>query len=84
MYKFKFTKQSQKDVKFIKNAGLKDKTEKILNEILASPTLPPSKKLSGNLAGKYSRRLNLKHRIIYEVLEDIKIIKILRMWSHYE
>lgn len=83
-YKLKFSKYAQKDSALLAKSGLKSKVEKILNEIISDPIAFPAKKLVGNLSGKYSRRINIQHRIVYEVLDDIKIIKILRMWSHYE
>lgn len=82
-YKLKFSKSAQKDAILLHQAGLKSKTEKLLSDIQKQPSCPPAKKLVGNLDGKYSRRINIQHRIVYEVLDD-KIIKILRIWSHYE
>ena len=79
-----FSKQSQKDAKLLSNSGVKDKVHKLLKEISINPLALPTKKLVGNLDGKYSRRINLKHRLVYEILEERKIVKVLRMWSHYE
>jgi len=84
MHTLKFSKQAQRDSLLLKQAGLKFKVQKILNEIILNPSFPPAKKLSGNLDGLYSRRINLKHRVVYEVIKEAKMVKILRMWSHYE
>lgn len=83
MYKLVYSKQSLKDSKKLKQAKLKEKTQKILDEITLSPLSPSSKKLSGNLSGCYSRRITIQHRLVYEVFEDIKIIRVLAMWTHY-
>jgi toxin YoeB len=81
-----FTKQAQKDAQKLAAAGLKDKAIKLLNIIRENPfhTPPRYEKLVGDLAGAYSRRLTIQHRLIYQVLESEKIIKIIRMWTHYE
>lgn len=81
-----FTKQAQKDAKKIAHSGLKPQTERILEIIKENPfkNPPPYEKLVGDLSGAYSRRINIQHRLVYEVLEDIKTIKVLRMWTHYE
>ena len=81
-----FTKQAQKDAIKIKNAGLKGKTLELLEILKSNPYQnPPSyEKLAGDLAGAYSRRINVKHRLIYQILEEQKMVKILRMWTHYE
>ena len=81
-----YTKQAQKDAKKLAAAGLKDKALHLL-EVLKNDPLqnPPSfEKLIGDLAGSYSRRINIQHRIVYQVLSDERQVKILRMWSHYE
>ena len=81
-----FTAQAQKDAKNIVRAGLKGKTEKLL-EILKTDSFqnPPSyEKLVGDLAGAYSRRINIHHRLVYQILAAEKIVKILRLWTHYE
>jgi toxin YoeB len=85
-YKLLFTKQAQKDAIKIKNAGLKENTLELLKILENNPYQnPPSfEKLSGDLSGAYSRRINVKHRLVYQVLEGLKIVKILRMWAHYE
>ncbi|MGD0828245.1 MAG: Txe/YoeB family addiction module toxin [Desulfobaccales bacterium] len=81
-----FTKQAQKDAKKLAAAGLRSKAEELLKILRENPfQSPPSfNKLVGDLAGAYSRRINIEHRLVYEVLEQEKIIKILRMWTHYE
>lgn len=84
-WQLKFTKQAQKDAKKLAAAGLKPKTQQLL-EILRqnSFTNPPSyEKLQGDLKGAYSRRINVQHRLVYEVIESQHTIKIIRMWSHY-
>jgi len=81
-----FTKQSQKDAKKIAHSGLKPQAERILEILKENPfeNPPPYEKLIGDLAGAYSRRINIQHRLVYEVIEDIKTVKIIRMWTHYE
>lgn len=81
-----FTKQAQKDAKKIAHSGLKPQTERLLEIIKENPFInpPPYEKLVGDLAGAYSRRINIQHRLVYQVLDDIKTIKIIRMWTHYE
>ena len=85
-FKIKFFKQAFKDVENLKAYKLDGKAKKLL-EIIKHNTFqnpPPYEKLIGNLKGLYSRRINIQHRIVYEVLEDEKIVKIIRMWKHYE
>lgn len=81
-----YTKQAQKDAKNLAAAGLKSKAQRLLDLIAEDPYRkpPPYEKLVGNLAGAYSRRINIQHRLVYQVLEDIRTIKVLRMWTHYE
>ena len=81
-----FTKQAQKDAKKIAHSGLKPQAERLLEIIKENPfkNPPPYEKLVGDLSGAYSRRINIQHRLLYEVLEDIKTIKVIRMWTHYE
>lgn len=85
-YKLLFTKQAQKDAVKIKNAGLKENTLELLEILKNNPyqNPPPYEKLTGDLYGAYSRRINVKHRLVYQVLEEPKIVKIIRMWAHYE
>ena len=84
--KLVYTKQALKDAKKISGAKLKNKTETLLKIIKEDPfkTPPPFEKLVGDLAGAYSRRINIKHRLVYQVIEDINTVKVLRMWTHYE
>ena len=76
---------AQKDAKKLSNAGLADKAKELIEIMKKDPFTnpPPYKKLVGNLKGAYSRRINIKHRIVYEVREEDKVVRILRMWSHY-
>ncbi len=81
-----FTKQAQKDAKKLSASGLREKGETLLELLKENPhqTPPPYEKLIGDLAGACSRRINIQHRLVYQVLDDRKIVKIIRMWSHYE
>jgi len=81
-----FTKQAQKDAKKLASAGLKPKAEKLLEIIRENPFQkpPPYEKLIGDLTGAYSRRINIQHRLVYQVYQQEHIIKILRLWTHYE
>ena len=81
-----FTKQAQKDAKKIAQSGLKPQAERLLEILKENPFLnpPPYEKLLGDLSGAYSRRINIQHRLVYQILEDIKTVKIIRMWTHYE
>ena len=81
-----FTKQAQKDARNLSSAGLKDKAQLLLAVVADNPfqTPPPFEKLVGDLAGAYSRRINIQHRLVYEVLPDRHVVHILRMWTHYE
>lgn len=85
-WKLVYTKQAQKDAEKLKSSGLKEKAEKILQLLEENPLQnPPSfEKLVGDLTGAYSRRINIQHRIVYQIYEDIKTVKIIRMWTHYE
>ncbi len=85
-YKLIYTKQAQKDAKKLASAGLKEKAQLLLKTISKNPyqTPPPYEKLVGNLSGAYSRRINIQHRLVYEVIEDQQTMKIIRMWTHYE
>ena len=85
-WKLYFTKQAQKDAKKISSAGLKVKAEAILSLLKENPykSPPQYEKLTGDLAGAISRRINIQHRIVYQVLEEKKAVKIIRMWTHYE
>ncbi len=81
-----FTKQAQKDAKKLAASGLRSKAEALLDILRQNPFQqpPPFEKLVGDLAGAYSRRINIHHRLVYQVLEDIKTVKVIRMWTHYE
>ncbi|MDD4242010.1 MAG: Txe/YoeB family addiction module toxin [Smithellaceae bacterium] len=81
-----FTKQAQKDAKMISQAGLKPRASRLLDILREDPfqNPPPYEKLLGDLSGAYSRRINIQHRLIYQVLQDIQTVKIIRMWTHYE
>ncbi len=86
MYTVVYTKQAQKDALKLKQAGLKEKAQKLLDLLGKTPyhNPPPYKKLVGDLNGFFSRRINIQHRLIYEIIESKKTVKVLRMWSHYE
>jgi len=81
-----YTKQAQKDAKKLVAAGLKDKALQLLEILKNDPfqNPPPYEKLVGDLASAYSRRINIQHRLIYQVLSGEKQVKVLRLWSHYE
>jgi Txe/YoeB family toxin of toxin-antitoxin system len=81
-----FTKQAQKDAKNIAQSGLKPQVSRLLDllrvDSLQNP--PPYEKLVGDLSGAYSRRINIQHRLIYQILKDVHTVKVIRMWTHYE
>ncbi len=81
-----FTNQAQKDAKKIATSGLKERTQDLLAILTKNPfqNPPPYEKLVGDLAGAYSRRINIHHRLVYQVLEDDRAVKVLRMWTHYK
>lgn len=81
-----YTRQAKKDAKKLKSAGLKSKAEALLGILRGDPLLtpPPCEKLIGDLAGAYSRRINIQHRLVYQVYEEERVVKVLRMWTHYE
>ncbi|MBT4289078.1 MAG: Txe/YoeB family addiction module toxin [Deltaproteobacteria bacterium] len=85
-WKIVYTKQAQKDAKKLVSSNLKQKAAVLLEILQNDPyqNPPPYEKLVGDLAGSYSRRINIQHRLVYQVLEEVKIIKVLRMWTHYE
>lgn len=85
-WKIVFTKQAQKDAKKIVSSGLKPKAEMLINILHEDPFQnPPSyNKLAGDLSGAYSRRINIQHRLVYEVIEKDRVVKIIRMWTHYD
>jgi Txe/YoeB family toxin of toxin-antitoxin system len=81
-----YTKQAQKDAGKLAAAGLKPKAQALLAILAENPyqTPPPFEKLVGDLSGACSRRISIQHRLVYQILDDAKIVKVLRMWSHYE
>ena len=81
-----YTKQAQKDAKKLASSGLKNKAQELLRIIKENPyqNSPPDEKLVGDLSGACSRRINIQHRLVYQVLEDQRSIKVLRLWTHYE
>ncbi|WP_028304324.1 Txe/YoeB family addiction module toxin [Oceanospirillum maris] len=81
-----YTKQAQKDAKKLASSGLKSKAKYLLQVLEENPlqTPPPFERLVGDLSGAISRRINIQHRIVYQVYEEQKVIKVLRMWTHYE
>ncbi len=85
-YLLVFTKQAQKDAKKLASAGLKPKAQSLLDILANDPFQnPPSyEKLIGDLAGAYSRRINIQHRLVFQVLKKERVVKVLRLWSHYE
>ena len=85
-WKVVFTKQAQKDARKLADTGLRPKAEKLIEILREDPfQKPPSyEKLVGDLSGAYSRRINIQHRLIYQVLEKEKVVKVIRMWTHYE
>jgi len=84
-WKLVYTKHAQKDAKKLSASGLKPKARQLLDILAENPfqNPPPYEKLVGDLAGAYSRRINIKHRLVYQVLEGLRTVKVLRMWSHY-
>lgn len=86
MYKILYTKRAVKDVPKLKSSGLNTKAKKLIDIIRINPfqNPPPYEKLVGDLQGAYSRRINIQHKLVYQVLEDTKIVKILSLWTHYE
>ena len=81
-----FTKQAKKDAKKLSHSGLKPQSERLLDILREDPyqTPPSYEKLVGDLAEACSRRINIQHRIVYQILDDVKTVKIIRMWTHYE
>lgn len=81
-----YTRQAQKDAKKLASSGLKEKAKELLRVVEINPfqNPPPYEKLVGDLAGAYSRRINIQHRLVYEVLQNEHAVKVLRMWTHYE
>ena len=81
-----YTRQAQKDAKRLAASGLRERAQKLLDllakDLLSKP--PPFEKLVGDLAGAYSRRINIQHRLVYQVIPERRTVKLLRMWTHYE
>ena len=86
MYIIKYRKKCLKDIERLKSVGLADRAKKLINIIENNPyqNPPPYEKLMGDLNGAYSRRINIQHRLVYQILEKEKTIKILSLWTHYE
>jgi toxin YoeB len=85
-WKLVYTKQAQKDAEKLAAAGLKAKAQALLAVLEQNPyqTPPPFEKLVGDLSGAYSRRISIQHRLVYQVLDDAHLVKVLRMWTHYD
>jgi len=81
-----YAKQALKDAKKVKAGGLKDKVQSLLDLLESDPfqNPPPFEKLVGDLSGAYSRRINIQHRLVYEVFEEQRTVRVLRMWTHYD
>jgi toxin YoeB len=81
-----YTKQAQKDAKKLSAAGLRSKAEELLLILQKNPfeNPPPFEKLVGDLAGSYSRRISIRHRLVYQIIKEIRTVKVIRMWTHYE
>ena len=81
-----YTKQAKRDAKKLSHSGLKPQAERLLDILREDPyrVPPPYERLVGDLAGACSRRINIQHRIVYQILDDIKTVKVIRMWTHYE
>jgi len=85
MWRVVYTKQALKDAKKLSAAGLRSKAETLLNILRENPyqTPPPFEKLIGDLAGAYLRRINIQHRLVYQIIDDERTVKVIRMWTHY-
>lgn len=81
-----YTRHAQKDARKLARSNLKEKTQLLLNLLEEDPyqTPPPFEKLVGDLSGAYSRRINIQHRLVYQVLPEERVVKVIRMWTHYE
>ena len=86
MYKILYRKKAIKDIPKLKASGLADKAKRLIEIIKNNPyqNPPPYEKLVGDLQGSYSRRINIQHRLVYQVYEEEKVVKIISLWSHYE
>ncbi|PRY69217.1 Txe/YoeB family addiction module toxin [Halomonas ventosae] len=85
-WKLVYTRQAQKDARKLASSGLKPKAQELLALLSEDPYRkpPPFEKLVGDLSGAYSRRINIQHRLVYQVIDDERVVKVLRLWSHYE
>ena len=81
-----YTSQAKRDAKKLARSGLKPQAQKLLDILARNPyqTPPPFEMLVGDLAGACSRRINIQHRLVYQILDDIRTVKVIRMWTHYE
>ncbi len=81
-----YTKQAQKDARKLASSGLKNKAQELLEVLKENPyqNPPPYEKLVGDLLGAYSRRINIQHRLVYQIYEEEKVVKVIRLWTHYE
>ena len=86
MWQVVFTRQAQKDARKLSVVGLRTKAEQLIEILRENPymTIPPFEKLLGDLSGAFSRRINIQHRLVYQILDSEKIVKVIRMWTHYE
>jgi Txe/YoeB family toxin of toxin-antitoxin system len=86
IWQLAFAKQAQKDAKKLSASGLRSKAEALLRVLERDPfqNPPPFEKLVGDLAGAYSRRINIQHRLVYQLLANIKTVKVIQLWTHYE
>jgi len=85
-WKLVYTKQARKDARHLSASGLRQQVERLLEILREDPyqTSPPFEKLVGDLKGAFSRHINIQHRLVYEILDEIKTVKVIRMWTHYE
>ncbi len=83
-WKIEFSRNALKDAKKLKSANLEDNVRALINVLKFNPYEPPYEKLSGNLKGYYSRRINIKHRLVYSIDDETKTIRVVSVWSHYE
>ncbi|CBE67452.1 MAG: Txe/YoeB family addiction module toxin [Candidatus Methylomirabilis oxygeniifera] len=85
-WKFVYTSQARRDAKKLAHSGLKSEAERLLKILTRNPyqNPPPYERLVGDLAGAVSRRITIQHRLVYQVLDDIKTVKVIRLWTHYE
>jgi Txe/YoeB family toxin of toxin-antitoxin system len=85
-YQLVFTKQAQKDAKKLTSSGLRTKAESLLAILQTNPfqSPPPYEKLIGDLSGAFSRRINIQHRLVYQVYDSERVVKVIRLWTHYE